>query len=142
MLHEEVIDILMEEMVEFLESYIPMTSLTNELLSVEVDDNGSVRFFQYYDYIGYDNKKHTKTEMKHLVKKVGRAKVFFYFEFSKDEYFYAKQLIDLLDGYVEYEMSNTFNNKNKKVYCIDFEIDLGSKQNRINFLNKASLLLD
>lgn len=134
MLQEEVIDIVTEELVEFLEGYIAMTSLTHEAFTLKIKENVSLEFGRYTDYFNWQGEQVFRT--RHSIKKVGRAKVQFCFSFYPDEVDYAMQLVRLLDGYIEYGFSN------HSKLSFGFTIDVGSKANGIEFFDKLNFLKD
>lgn len=133
MLQEEVIDIVSEELIEFLEGYIAMTSLTHEAFTMQYEHQKSMRFGRYTDYFYRNGEQHFTT--KHSISKIGRTKMRFGFSFYKDELYYAMQLIRLLDGYIDYSMYNGSDG-----YSYYFTLDVGSKARCIELFDKLNVL--
>jgi hypothetical protein len=135
MLDVEVIDIITEELIEFLETYIVMTSLTHESFKLIVEDQKSLKFGQYSEH------KNWKGEhwfiSRHSITKMGRTKLHFSFQFHKDEVDFLYKLNRLLDGYVDTNVSNY-----SDFYRYGFTFDVGSKANYIKLFDRLNFFND
>ncbi|AEO93362.1 gp100 [Bacillus phage G] len=130
MLQEEVIDMIMEEISEFVENYIIMSSLMQDALYTEVDPGKSIRFLTRSERYGS-----IYSEVRHQIIKRGRTRIAFSFRFLKEEADYAMELVHLLESYVEYSFGNYSNH-----YSCNFVLDVGSKKNGIELFEKVSFL--
>lgn len=131
LLQNEVRDIILEEIVDFLDGYIVMHSIVHGGITTELVPQKSIKFISSW-YNQYYNSS-CKYE-KHSVVRAGRTKVRFCFSFEKDELDFAIKLNRLLDGYVDYGFSDGRN------YNYSFTIDTGSKQSCVELFDKLSLI--
>lgn len=131
MLEEEVVEMLMEELSEFLENYIIMTSFTHEAFKYKLVDQKSIEFGQYLE--PWRNEE-PRFAARHGIKKEGRTRLSFSFTFHKDERVFVMNLIRLLDGYVDYRLSNSLS------YHFHFVFDVYSKANCMKFFNSLDFL--
>lgn len=129
MLETEIIDMITDELVDFLASYIVMTSMSHEMLSSNIGET-KIEFGQYKEYYGK-----RKFCSRHSITKTGRTKIRFNFEFHKDELEFAMKLVRLLDGYVDYGFGNWSN-----CYNYGFTFDVGSKENGIKLFERLNLM--
>lgn len=130
MLEEEVIDMLIDELAEFLENYVIMTSFVHEAFKLDFKDQELIALGSYQETY-FSNEFYFKA--RHQIKKAGRTKLRFSFQFYKDEREYAMNLIKLLDGYIDYSFSNS-----SDYYFCGFTIDIGSKANFKRFFDGLS----
>lgn len=112
---QEVREIITEELIQFLDVYLMMTTLTHEGLSSEYVEGKHIKF---------GASENLKYNYRHAVVKTGRTKINFSFKFYKDEYDFVLRLIRLLDGYVDFTLSNW-----SEYYNFHFTFDTCSKAN-------------
>lgn len=136
MLQEEIVEILKDELVEFLNTYIAISAFTHDSLSLKVENQKSLKFIKYTG--DYNWKGELIYHVRHSIVKAGRTKLQFSFKFHKDELNFALQLMHLLDGYIDYNMSNV----SGKNYWLSFTIDVYSKENCISFFNDLNFSID
>lgn len=129
MQNEEIIDIITEELIEFLETYIVLTSLTHEPFKLLVEEKKSLKFGQYNGFW----RGEPYFSASHSITKWGRTKLRFSFTFHKDEVDFLFKLNRLLDGYVDYSVSNYSDR-----YHYGFTMDVGSKANYMKFFDRLN----
>ncbi|MNM23536.1 hypothetical protein D3C81_339400 [compost metagenome] len=119
---EDIAELIVLDIVDFYEVYIATKSLTMNQFDVRNEDDKTIT-------IHIDNSTNYRRYFA-LIKRISRTKVSFFLLFEKDEIDWAMRLYHMLDGYIFVDL------KNYSKIEVNFTLDLGSKQNCLDYFKK------
>lgn len=119
---ENVAELIVLDIVDFYEVYIATKSLTMSEFSVKNENDKTISIYM-------NNTNDYRYAAAHI-RKISRTKVSFFLIFEKDEIDWAMRLYHMLDGYISVDL------KNFSKIEISFILDLGSKQNCLEYFKK------
>ena len=126
-MQNEISELIAEELIEFFNSYLMMISLSSNGYSCFIDDQKLIGYATD-DYLSVSFDKY-----QHFIKRTGRAKLTFNFNFPKEDIDHAIKLSRLLESYVEYNFTvKTF----IECFNVKFEFDFCSKKRSIDFFER------
>jgi hypothetical protein len=121
---EEVAEVIVNDVIDFYNTYIAMKSLTMESFDVENFDNRTINIY-IHNNVSWNGYRYPSAR----IMRESRTRVRFNFIFKVEELEWAMKLYHMLDGYIYVKLTNT-NEIN-----VSFSLDLGSKQGCLDYFN-------
>ena len=130
---QENIDIVIDEITNFVTGYFMALLMTNETLKFKKENN-TFQIGKYLDRQSYyQNGSEPYFSSTHKISKISRTKIKFSFAFLKNDIGFAVELMDILNGFVDYKFYSGFAYDN----C-EFTMDFGLKKNSEKFFGKLN----